>query len=122
MLTNWHVLSVLYYFVKYVDFVGQATHFFLFFHFLFSKRPVTALNNGDRKGVTWSAGGGWNDATSGVYPDWVQITFNGQKSINEVDVFTLQDNYPAPVEPTLALTFSKYGVTSFVVQYWDGAA
>ena len=84
--------------------------------------PVTAVNNGDRKGVTWGSGGGWNDGTSGVYPDWVQITFNGPKSINEVDVFTLQDNYPAPVEPTVGMTFSKYGITSFDVQYWDGTA
>ena len=84
--------------------------------------PVSAVNNGDRKGVKWGAGGGWNDATSGGYPDWVQITFNGQKSINEIDVFTLQDNFAAPVEPTSALTFSKYGITAFDVQYWDGTA
>ena len=84
--------------------------------------PVVAVNNGDRQGVKWGAGGGWNDVTSGVYPDWVQITFNGQKSINEIDVFTLQDNYPAPVEPTVGMTFSKYGITSFDVQYWDGTA
>jgi hypothetical protein len=84
--------------------------------------PVGAVNNGERKGLTWGAGGGWNDATSGVYPDWVQITFNGQKSINEIDVFTLQDNFTAPVEPTTAMTFSQYGITAFDVQYWDGSA
>jgi hypothetical protein len=30
----------------------------------------------------------------------VQINFNGSKSINRVVVYTLQDNYTSPVEPT----------------------
>jgi subtilisin family serine protease len=84
--------------------------------------PVAAVNNSDRKGVKWGAGGGWNDSTNTIYPDWVQVTFNGHKSIDEIDVFTLQDNYTTPVEPTTALTFSKYGITAFDVQYWDGSA
>jgi hypothetical protein len=84
--------------------------------------PVTAVNNGDRKGVNWGAGGGWNDATNNAYPDWVLITFNGQMSIDEIVVFTLQDTFTAPVVPTTALTFSKYGITAFDVQYWDGSA
>ena len=83
--------------------------------------PVAAINNGDRKGLNWGAGGGWNDASNTVYPDWVQITFNGQKNINEIDVFTLQDAYTAPIDPTSTLTFTKYGITAFDVQYWNGA-
>ncbi len=84
--------------------------------------PVASVNNGDRKGINWGAGGGWNDATSNLYPDWVQITFNGQQSIDEVDLFTLQDLYTGPVEPTPALTFTKYGITYFDVQAWNGTA
>ena len=84
--------------------------------------PVAALNNGDRKGVKWGAGGGWNDATSGVYPDWAQITFNGQKSITEINVFTLQDAYTAPVEPTQSLIFKRYGITTFDIQAWNGTS
>jgi hypothetical protein len=57
-----------------------------------------------------------------VYPDWVQIDFNGSKTISEIDVFTIQDNYSSPVEPTDAMTFSLYGITAFDVQYWNGAA
>ncbi len=83
--------------------------------------PVAALNNGDRKGVNWGAGGGWNDATNNLYPDWAQISFNGVKSITEIDVFTLQDLYPTSQEPTAIQTFTKYGVTAFNVQYWNGA-
>jgi hypothetical protein len=67
-----------------------------------SNYPVAALNNGDRKGVNWGAGGGWNDATSNVYPDWVQIDFSASQTINEIDLFTLP------------------GVTDFQVQYWTG--
>ncbi len=83
--------------------------------------PVEAANNGDRKGVKWAAGGGWNDATNNVYPDWMQITFNGQKIIDEIDLFTLQDNYAAPVDPTQTTTFTKYGITAFDLQQWNGA-
>ena len=85
-----------------------------------SNYPVTAVNNGDRKGLKWGAGGGWNDATNTAYPDWVQITFNGQKNIDEIDVFTLQDAYAAPIDPTSTLAFTKYGITAFDVQYWNG--
>jgi hypothetical protein len=83
---------------------------------------VSAVNDGDRKGVNWGGGGGWNDATAGAFPDWVQVTFNGAKTITEIDVFALQDNYGSPVDPTQAMTFSLYGITNFQVQYWTGSA
>ncbi|HEX8131552.1 MAG TPA: S8 family serine peptidase, partial [Pyrinomonadaceae bacterium] len=84
--------------------------------------PVTAINNGDRRGTNWEAGGGWNDATFQSYPDWVEVNFNAARTLGAVDVFTLQDNYANPSEPTAEMTFSQYGVTDFEVQYWDGAA
>ena len=56
------------------------------------------------------------------YPDWVQINFNGTKTIDRAVVYTLQDNYSSPVEPTDTLSFSAYGVTDFTVQGWDGSA
>lgn len=78
------------------------------------------MNNGDRKGANWTSGGGWHDGTANAYPDWVQIDFSGTKTINEIDVFTVQDNYSNPQEPTETQTFSLYGITDFDVQYWDG--
>jgi hypothetical protein len=84
--------------------------------------PVSATINGDRKGLNWGAGGGWNDATTNTYPDWVEIAFNGSKLIEEVNVFSMQDNYPAPVEPTPTQTFTLWGLRAFEVQYWDGDA
>ncbi len=83
---------------------------------------VTAVNNGDRKGANCNTGGCWVDGTAGVWPDWVQVTFSGLQTIDRVEVFTLQDYWTAPVEPTAAMTFASYGVVSFEVQYWTGAA
>jgi hypothetical protein len=84
--------------------------------------PVAAVNNGDRAGLNWGNGGGWNDATTNAFPDWVQINFNGTQTINQVIVYTLQDNYVNPVDPPATLTFTQYGVTDFQVQGWNGAA
>jgi len=83
--------------------------------------PVSAVNNGERKGAVWGSGGGWNDATANAYPDDVQINFNGSKTIDRVVVYTLQDNYSSPVEPTDTLTLSAYGVTAFTVEGWNGS-
>ncbi len=82
--------------------------------------PVSAVNNNERAGVNWGSGGGWNDATGNAFPDWVQINFSGSKTISRVVVYTLQDNYTAPVEPTDSLTFSLYGITAFTVQGRQG--
>src|SRR5207244_10215666 len=78
--------------------------------------------NGDRTGrvngnLVW-----WNDGTGGIWPDWLQVDFSGSKTIDEIDLFTTQDAYTNPSEPTESMTFSLYGVTGFDVQYWDGSA
>ena len=85
--------------------------------------PASTLINGDRKGSGWgSSRGGWNDATAGGFPDWTEIAFSGSRTIDEVNVFTLQDNYSTPAEPTLDMTFSQFGAVNFDVQYWTGSA
>jgi len=84
--------------------------------------PVSAINNGDRTGTGWGSSGGWNDATGNAYPDWVQIIFNGPKTIDHAIVVTLQDNYANPVQPNASTPFTLYGVTAFNVQTWNGAA
>ena len=84
--------------------------------------PVSAIINNERAGVNWGNGGGWNDNTANAYPDWVQINFNGSKTIDHVVVYTVQDNYANPVEPTDTMTFSLYGITAFTVQGWNGSA
>jgi hypothetical protein len=84
--------------------------------------PVTAVNDGDRKGLNWGTGGGWNDATANAFPDSVHIAFSGLKTVTEIDVFTLKDAFTSPVDPTASMTFSAYGITAFDVQYWTGSA
>ena len=83
---------------------------------------VAGVNDNRRAGVSWGNGGGWNDGTPGAFPDWVQIRFSGQRTINQVIVYTVQDNYPNPVEPSDSTTFTLYGLTDFDVQSWNGAA
>ena len=82
--------------------------------------PATATIDGDLIGKNWENFGGWNDNTSDFYPDWLEITFDSPKKMNEIDVFTLQDALKLSVAPTSTMTFSKYGITNFDVQYWSG--
>ena len=82
---------------------------------------ASGANNGDRKGLSYWQNGTWGSSGPG-FPQWLQMDFNGSKTIDEIDVFTLQDNYPNPSEPTEEMTFSSYGVTGFEVQYWNGSA
>ncbi len=85
--------------------------------------PASSTINGDRRGLNWNNGGGWNDAApANTFSDWLQIDFNGNKTIYEIDVFTLQDNPATPAEPTEPMTFSWYGLTAYSVQYWNGSS
>ena len=63
--------------------------------------PVMAVNDGDRLGLNFGYGGlGRNElGTPNVWPDWVEIDFNAGYPINEIDFFTLQDNYQNPSPP-----------------------
>src|SRR5436853_387151 len=67
--------------------------------------PVRAVNDGDRLGLNWGNGGGWADGTANVWPDWVEIDFDASYPINEIDFFTLQDDYQNPSPPTLNMTY-----------------
>jgi len=82
--------------------------------------PATVIDN-KRSGAGWGAGGGWNDATLGVFPDWIQVNFAGTRTIDRVVVYSVQDNYLAPVEPTDAMTFSLRGISDFNVQGFNGS-
>ena len=42
----------------------------------------------------------WLDNTLSTFPDWVEVDFNGSKTISEIDVVTQQDANTNPVEPT----------------------
>jgi hypothetical protein len=91
--------------------------------------PEAAAINGDRIGHTWGTpGGGWNDASEGAFSlDWVRVDFNGTKTISEIDVYTLRDNWTTQTgDPSLTETFNTatntgQGVTSYDVQYLSGS-
>jgi hypothetical protein len=83
--------------------------------------PPAGAIDGDRRGLNWGSGGGWNDGTKSAWPDWLDIEFNGTQTIEEIDVFTVQDNYGNPIEPTPGTTFTKYGIVDFKVEYWTGS-
>jgi Tfp pilus tip-associated adhesin PilY1 len=82
--------------------------------------PSGAIN-GDRSGANWGSGGGWNNASYNSFPEWLQVNFNGSKSITQVIVYSVQDIYYAPSEPTDTMTFNNYGLVNFSVQGWDGS-
>ena len=84
--------------------------------------PVSAIINGDRAGRRLGMGGVWKDGTQSVYPDWVEIDFNGSQTIDHVIVYSVQDNYLKPVDPSDTLTFTQRGMTAFSVQTWNGSA
>ena len=37
--------------------------------------PASGAINGDRQGLNWGAGGGWNDGTQNAGPDWIEVAF-----------------------------------------------
>ena len=84
-----------------------------------------AAINGDRLGISWSSdpvvGSGWHSVDT-TLPSWLQIDFKGEQPITEVDIFSVQDGYQAPVDPTPTMVFTLYGLIAFQVQYWTGSA
>jgi hypothetical protein len=83
--------------------------------------PATSAIDGEHKGLNWGANGGWNDGTRDVYPDWLQVDFNGSKIINQIIVYTVQNNFHNPQEPTPLTPADYHGLLDFDVQYWDGS-
>ncbi|MGB9178630.1 MAG: Ig-like domain-containing protein [Pyrinomonadaceae bacterium] len=84
--------------------------------------PSGAIN-GDRKGLGLGQNGYWSTGYGGFQsPVWIEVDFSGNKTITEIDVFTVQDNYSNPSEPTQTMTFSQNGMTGYEVQYWNGSA
>jgi carboxypeptidase family protein len=83
--------------------------------------PALSAINGDRTGATWgTSAGGWNDGTRNAYPDIFEVQFPVTESINEINVFTLQNNWTTAGQPTLDSPATGEGILDFVVQYFQG--
>jgi photosystem II stability/assembly factor-like uncharacterized protein len=82
--------------------------------------PASSAIDGEHKGLNWGNGGGWNDATRDVWPDTLQVDFNVAQSISEIRVYTVQNDFSNPVEPTTSTPANVYGILDFDVQAFDG--
>ena len=82
--------------------------------------PARAAIDGDRRGTGLTREGWWNDATLYQFPDWLEVQFAGERAIDEVNLFSLQDHFQQPAEPTPDMGFSRFGITNFHVKYWNG--
>jgi hypothetical protein len=84
--------------------------------------PIAAINGdvrGVHKGSDPSSGSFWHSVAPGhTFPDWLEVDFSDKKEINEIDLFTTQDNWDAPLPVTEGMTFDTYGLREFEVQYW----
>ena len=81
--------------------------------------------DGDRTGANW--GGfpfsGWNDGTSGVFPDILEVDFNpSSKTIDEINVYTLQDNWTTAGPPTATSTANGEGILDFHLETFNGTS
>jgi RHS repeat-associated protein len=83
---------------------------------------TTYAINGNYRGPWGNSVEGWNDNTPNVVPDWIQVDFAGSKTIDEISVFSLHDNYTVENTPTETQTFTLYGLLNFNVEYWNGSA
>ena len=83
---------------------------------------TTGAINGNYRGPWGNSVEGWNDNTPNVVPDWLQVDFAGSKTIDEISVFSLHDNYTVENTPTETQTFTLYGLLAFDVQYWNGSS
>ncbi|WP_328330431.1 discoidin domain-containing protein [Kribbella sp. NBC_00382] len=69
--------------------------------------PACGAVDGDRDSEHWAKGTGWNDATKGTFPDWLQVTFDQPQTVGRVDLYTLNSKqYPA----------ARYGLKDWDVQ------
>ena len=82
---------------------------------------TTGAINGNYRGPWGNSLEGWNDNTPNVVPDWIQVDFAGSKTIDEISVFSLHDNYTVENTPTETQTFTLYGLLSFNLEYWNGS-
>jgi hypothetical protein len=69
--------------------------------------------NGDRSGIGWGQPnmGGWCAGAPGGL-QWLDIHFNRSKYVDRVELFSVQDNFQHPVDPSDTMTFSQFGVTA----------
>jgi hypothetical protein len=79
--------------------------------------PAANAINGSR---TWANGGQWRDGTQGVFPDWLQVAFGGTRTINEISIYGVRDDYSNTTPPDETTIATIYTLIDFDVEYWSG--
>ncbi|MCA1643057.1 MAG: DUF4214 domain-containing protein [Acidobacteria bacterium] len=82
-------------------------------------RPADAID-GTRYCTDTAGTGYWRSHPLGS--QWLRVDFAGQKTVGEVDVYTVRDDYPNQSDPSAAETFTLYGASAYTVEYWTGSA
>jgi hypothetical protein len=77
--------------------------------------------NGDRRGANIGNNDGWVSLRN-TSPAWLQVGFAGLPTIDKVCVISAQDDWRAPIEPTLGTQFSLYGLVDFHLDQWNGSS
>lgn len=73
--------------------------------------PACGAADGNRNSDDWGTTTGWNDSSSGIWPDWIGFALPQATTISKVDVYTLDSaKYPA----------ARYGLSEWNVQVRDG--
>src|SRR5262249_19547 len=88
-------------------------------------RPPSAAINGDKSGVYWgqnpTLGSGWHSSTSESLPQTLTINFGTTRTINQVNVYGVQNDYTNPIpNPDETTPATLYGLVDFHVQYDTG--
>ena len=84
--------------------------------------PPATIVDGDRRGTGWGSGtGGWSDGTRDQWGDSVGLALPAAKWIEEIDIFTLQDDYASGTDPYEGLAFTEDGIQDFTVFYHHAA-
>lgn len=73
--------------------------------------PPCGAVDGNRNSNDWGTLTGWNDGTSGVFPDTLDVRFEQPRTVGRVDLYTLDSaRYPA----------ARYGLRDWDVQVLAG--
>lgn len=83
--------------------------------------PPTWANDGDKLGLNIASGGAWASGAATV-PQWLQIDFSASRSIDQIDVYLVQDAPFSPSTPTLYMTGTTYVLSNYDIQYWNGSS
>ncbi len=73
--------------------------------------------------LTYASSGTWKDATVGLWPDALEVRFNGgAKRIHRIVVYGVRDDFLTSADPTTQTVGTLYTLQKFNVQYWSGTA